>query len=40
MDTLKDKECLEDLHESGRAPWRRWDADRQVEERAAVAAVG
>ena len=24
MDTLKDKQSLESLHESGRAPWQRW----------------
>jgi glucose-1-phosphate cytidylyltransferase len=28
MDTLKDKQCLESLHESGSAPWRVWDPDR------------
>jgi glucose-1-phosphate cytidylyltransferase len=28
MDTLKDKECLENLHESGRAPWQVWNPDR------------
>ena len=24
MDTLKDKQCLETLHESGQAPWQVW----------------
>jgi glucose-1-phosphate cytidylyltransferase len=24
MDTLKDKQWLENLHESGRAPWELW----------------
>jgi glucose-1-phosphate cytidylyltransferase len=28
MDTLKDKQCLESLHESGGAPWQVWDPDR------------
>ena len=28
MDTLKDKQCLESLHESGSAPWQVWDPDR------------
>ena len=27
MDTLKDKQCLETLHESGEAPWQVWDAE-------------
>jgi glucose-1-phosphate cytidylyltransferase len=26
MDTLKDKQCLESLHEHGSAPWQLWDA--------------
>ena len=26
MDTFKEKQQLEDLHASGRAPWRVWDA--------------
>ena len=26
MDTFKEKQHLEDLHASGRAPWRVWDA--------------
>jgi glucose-1-phosphate cytidylyltransferase len=34
MDTLKDKQWLESLHESGRAPWQRWsvtaEADRDL----------
>jgi glucose-1-phosphate cytidylyltransferase len=28
MDTLKDKQWLESLHEDGRAPWQVWDPDR------------
>ena len=28
MDTLKDKQWLESLHESGSAPWQVWDPDR------------
>ena len=28
MDTLKDKQWLESLHESGQAPWQVWDPDR------------
>jgi glucose-1-phosphate cytidylyltransferase len=28
MDTLKDKQWLESLHESGTAPWQLWDPDR------------
>ena len=31
MDTLKDKQWLESLHESGNAPWQVWDPDRVVE---------
>jgi glucose-1-phosphate cytidylyltransferase len=27
MDTLKDKQCLETLHESGEAPWELWKTD-------------
>lgn len=26
MDTFKEKQHLEDLHATGRAPWRVWDA--------------
>jgi glucose-1-phosphate cytidylyltransferase len=29
MDTLKDKQCLEELHESGQAPWQVWAPHRQ-----------
>ena len=29
MDTLKDKQWLESLHESGQAPWQLWDAGRR-----------
>jgi glucose-1-phosphate cytidylyltransferase len=28
MDTLKDQQWLENLHEGGNAPWRLWDPDR------------
>jgi hypothetical protein len=28
MDTLKDKQWLETMHESGDAPWELWSADR------------
>ena len=30
MDTLKDKQWLEALHEDGRAPWQVWDPDRRA----------
>lgn len=30
MDTLKDKQLLESLHESGNAPWERWLTDRDT----------
>jgi glucose-1-phosphate cytidylyltransferase len=29
MDTLKDKQWLESLHESGEAPWQLWNVDRR-----------
>jgi glucose-1-phosphate cytidylyltransferase len=29
MDTLKDKQWLETLHESGEAPWQLWNVDRR-----------
>jgi len=32
MDTLKDKEWLESLHESGSAPWEVWTRSRRFEE--------
>ena len=32
MDTLKDKQWLEGLHESGTAPWQVWDPDRMAGE--------
>lgn len=35
MDTLKDRQYLEALHESGQAPWRRAGLDRPVSERLA-----
>jgi glucose-1-phosphate cytidylyltransferase len=39
MDTLKDKQCLESLHESGQAPWQLWDVGRET-DRDLVGAVG
>jgi glucose-1-phosphate cytidylyltransferase len=30
MDTLKDQQWLERLHEDGRAPWQLWDPDRRA----------
>jgi len=38
MDTLKDKQWLEGLHEHGQAPWQRWAADRESDRDLAVAA--
>jgi glucose-1-phosphate cytidylyltransferase len=38
MDTLKDKQWLESLHESGTAPWQVWDPDRIVDNDLALAA--
>jgi glucose-1-phosphate cytidylyltransferase len=32
MDTLKERQLLERLHEGGRAPWRVWDPDRRPPE--------
>jgi glucose-1-phosphate cytidylyltransferase len=41
MDTLKEKEQLEELHEGGQAPWRLWDVDRSADDAVApVAATG
>jgi glucose-1-phosphate cytidylyltransferase len=39
MDTLKDKQWLESLHESGQAPWQRWAAG-QPADRDLVAVAG
>jgi glucose-1-phosphate cytidylyltransferase len=39
MDTLKDKQSLESLHESGRAPWQRWTSGQTADSDLA-AAVG
>jgi len=39
MDTLKDKQSLEQLHESGTAPWQVWDPSRRVTD-VALAAAG
>jgi glucose-1-phosphate cytidylyltransferase len=38
MDTLKDKQWLESLHESGNAPWQVWDPHRAGHRDAAFAA--
>ena len=38
MDTLKDKQWLESLHESGEAPWQLWNVDRQPDVDAVKAA--
>ena len=40
MDTLKDKQSLEALHENGTAPWQVWDSGRQVDHDVAIAAAG
>ena len=40
MDTLKDKQCLESLHESGQAPWQVWDPTAPRLDLAALAASG
>jgi glucose-1-phosphate cytidylyltransferase len=40
MDTLKDKQWLESLHESGTAPWQVWDPDRAPSQDVAYAASG
>jgi glucose-1-phosphate cytidylyltransferase len=39
MDTLKDKQWLESLHESGEAPWQRWAAGRETDGGLVTAAV-
>jgi glucose-1-phosphate cytidylyltransferase len=39
MDTLKDKQTLELMHESGTAPWQVWDPERRGND-LSVAAVG
>ena len=39
MDTLKDNQWLEGLHESGQAPWELWTADRTPDRSLAGAAV-
>jgi glucose-1-phosphate cytidylyltransferase len=39
MDTLKDKQWLEGLHESGQAPWQRWVAGRDTDRDLATVAV-
>jgi glucose-1-phosphate cytidylyltransferase len=40
MDTLKDQQWLESLHESGSAPWQVWDPDRVGGRDPAYAASG
>jgi glucose-1-phosphate cytidylyltransferase len=40
MDTLKDKQWLESLHESGNAPWQVWDPDRVADRELNLAAAG
>ena len=40
MDTLKDKQWLETLHESGDAPWQVWDPDRNLQRDLEYAASG
>jgi glucose-1-phosphate cytidylyltransferase len=37
MDTLKEKQWLESLHESGNAPWQLWNVDRAEQDVPAVA---
>ena len=39
MDTLKDKQSLEELHESGAAPWQVWESERQVDRDLSLAAT-
>jgi glucose-1-phosphate cytidylyltransferase len=40
MDTLKDKQCLETLHETGQAPWQVWAPDRVDDSEPLLAASG
>jgi glucose-1-phosphate cytidylyltransferase len=40
MDTLKDKQWLETLHEDGSAPWQVWDPDRRMDAQLELAASG
>ena len=40
MDTLKDQQWLENLHEAGQAPWQLWEPDRAAAPGLAVAASG
>jgi glucose-1-phosphate cytidylyltransferase len=40
MDTLKDKQSLELLHENGTAPWQVWDPGRRADSELAIAAAG
>ena len=38
MDTLKDKQCLETLHETGQAPWELWKSEEPAGDLPAYAA--
>jgi glucose-1-phosphate cytidylyltransferase len=40
MDTLKDQQWLESLHEDGSAPWKVWDPDRVARRELASTAAG
>jgi len=40
MDTLKDKQSLEALHENGEAPWEVWDSKRPVDRAVALVTTG
>ena len=40
MDTLKDQQWLESLHESGDAPWQVWDPARNARRELEYAASG
>jgi glucose-1-phosphate cytidylyltransferase len=40
MDTLKDKQWLETMHENGDAPWALWDADREAPGLEALVGTG
>jgi len=39
MDTLKDQQWLENLHESGSAPWQVWDPNRDLQQDLEYAAI-
>jgi glucose-1-phosphate cytidylyltransferase len=40
MDTLKDKQLLDNLHENGQAPWQLWDPSRSAERDLVSVAAG